>query len=245
MKNDDVPATAVAATRAPRILVVDEEEPLTNLLSLTLKFEGWEPTVAATGQDALERVEAFQPDAILLDITLPDMSGVDVATTLRARGLTTPIIFVTGRSTLEDRLAAYAAGGDDYLTKPFGLEDAVERLARVFRRSGILASSIVVGDLVLDSVTSEAWRAGEPLLLDPIESELLAILMGSTAPLTLAQLRAEARSGGLPLTERALARCLEGLGTKVNGDELAVIIETDAGEWYLRPPVQAQDALTA
>jgi two-component system, OmpR family, response regulator len=123
-------------------------------------------------------VDEFEPHVILLDITLPDISGVDVARGLRHRGITTPIIFLTGRDTLDDRLAAYAAGGDDYLTKPFGLEEVVERLRTVLRRSGQLPTSIVVGNLVLDTETREAWRDGEALL--PSSDEFDALLAEAT-----------------------------------------------------------------
>jgi len=156
-----------------RVLVVDEEEGMTHVLGLALGFEGWSVSTVGLGETVAQAVDEFEPHVILLDITLPDISGVEVARGLRDRGVTTPIIFLTGRDSIDDRLAAYAAGGDDYLTKPFGLEEVVERITAVLRRSGQLPSSIVAGDLVLDTDTREAWRDGEALLPSRAEFEAL------------------------------------------------------------------------
>jgi two-component system, OmpR family, response regulator len=145
----------------PRVLVIDEEEPMTKVVGLALGFEGWEVESVASGAGALAATTRFRPHAILLDIMLPDANGIDVARELRESGVTAPILFVTGRDSLDDRMAAYAAGGDDYVTKPFGLEELTDRVREVFRRGGLLESSVVVGDLVLDVETREAWRDGE------------------------------------------------------------------------------------
>jgi len=152
-----------------RVLVVDEEEGMTNVVGLALGFEGWAVKTIALGELAVAAVSDYKPHAILLDITLPDISGVAVAQSLRAAGVTTPIIFLTGRDSIDDRLAAYAAGGDDYVTKPFGLEQIIDRLREVFRRQGLLESSIVRGSLVLCTETQQAWLDGEPLLPSPAE----------------------------------------------------------------------------
>ena len=152
-----------------RVLVVDEEEGMTNVVGLALGFEGWTSKTVALGELALAAVREFEPHAILLDITLPDISGVTVARSLREAHVTTPIIFLTGRDSIDDRLAAYAAGGDDYVTKPFGLEQITDRLREVFRRQGLLESNIVSGSLVLCTETQQAWLDGEPLLPSPAE----------------------------------------------------------------------------
>jgi len=156
-----------------RVLIVDEEEGMTHVLGLALGFEGWSVSTVGLGEAAAQAVDDFAPHVILLDITLPDISGVEVARSLRNRGVLTPIIFLTGRDSIDDRLAAYAAGGDDYLTKPFGLEEVVDRLRAVLRRTGQLPTSIVAGDLVLDTETREAWRDGEALLPSRAEFEAL------------------------------------------------------------------------
>jgi DNA-binding response OmpR family regulator len=157
-----------------RVLVVDEDEAMTRVVGLALGLEGWDVTTVGLGEAALAAVAAYEPHAILLDITLPDANGVDIAGRLRAAGVETPIIFLTGRDSLDDRLAAFAAGGDDYLTKPFSLEDLTARLDAVFRRRGLLESSVIVGDLVLDLETREAWRDGEALF--PTASEFAQLL---------------------------------------------------------------------
>lgn len=214
-----------------RVLIVDEEEPLTRVVKLALRLEGWDIAVAGSGNDALAAVEAFQPDAILLDIMLPDMSGIVVASTLRERGDHTPIIFVTGRSSLDDKLAAFAAGGDDYLTKPFGLEDAVSRLTNVFRRAGLLASSLVVGDVILDLDTGDAWRGGDPLLLDPLEFEVLRTLLTTDGPANLLDIGEQLHDAGVSESELAVVRALHRLQAKADGEESALVQITDAGEW--------------
>lgn len=156
-----------------RVLVVDEEEPMTKVVGLALGFEGWEVRSVARGAEALAEAQRFDPHAILLDIMLPDVSGVEVARSLRDNGVTAPILFLTGRDSLDDRLAAYGAGGDDYVTKPFGLEELAARLRGVFRRTGVLESSVVMGDLVLDLETREAWRDGEAFFPSAREFEEL------------------------------------------------------------------------
>jgi len=108
--------------------VVDEEETLTTVVGIALRLEGWEVRAVANGSGAVDAALEFAPHVILLDITLPDASGVDVAAGLRAAHVEAPILFLTGRDTLDDRLAAYAAGGDDYITKPFGLEELASRV---------------------------------------------------------------------------------------------------------------------
>jgi DNA-binding response OmpR family regulator len=118
------------------VFVVDEEEPITRLLSIALGLEGWSVERFATGTDAVSATIADPPDAILLDMMLPDISGVDVVTKVRAAGVETPILLLTGRSSLDDRMAAFGAGADDYITKPFALEDVVRTVRATFRKQG-------------------------------------------------------------------------------------------------------------
>ena len=151
--------------RPVRILVVDEEHALTDVLRRALHLEGWVTEIASTGAEAFAAVASFAPDIILLDMMLPDLLGTEVASRLRADGVTAPVVFVTGRSDHEDRMAAYAAGADDYLTKPFGLDTLVETLQPIVRRLGLTEHSRRVGDLVLDVSTHEAWRGDERLFL--------------------------------------------------------------------------------
>lgn len=118
------------------VFVVDEEEPITRLLSIALGLEGWSVERFATGTDAVTATIADPPDAILLDMMLPDISGVEVVTEIRAAGVETPILLLTGRSSLDDRMAAFGAGADDYITKPFALDDVVKTVRATFRRVG-------------------------------------------------------------------------------------------------------------
>ncbi|KZC95391.1 MULTISPECIES: response regulator transcription factor [Clavibacter] len=162
-------SVAATAPRALRVAVVDEEAPITQLLSLALGMEGWDVRVFGSGRAAIAAAVEDAPDAMLLDMMLPDVSGVEVVAELRRAGVATPVVFLTGRDSLEDRLAAFGAGADDYVTKPFGLEEVVGTVRDLFRRRGLAPALVTVGDLVLDPATGEAWLAGVPLELDPIE----------------------------------------------------------------------------
>lgn len=205
--------------RANRVLVVDEEEPLTNLLTLTLQFQGWEVETLANGGDAVAVARRFRPDAILMDMMLPDVNGVQVVQTLRENDVTAPVIFLTGRDSLEDRLAAFGAGGDDYMTKPFGLDEVTARLRSVFRRSGLLPTSVVYGDIVLDTHTEQVWRAGEQVLLTNLETRILEILVERAGePIDGTRLIAALAAGGNPVGTAFAARSLEGLRSKIDAD---------------------------
>lgn len=125
--------------RRPRILIVDEEEPITHVLRLALELEGWDVAVAHSGAEGVDR--ATGADAVLLDMMLPDRRGTEVVAALRAAGSDAHVLFLTGRSGLDERMAAYRAGADDYLTKPFGVEEVVARLAAELRRRGFTADA--------------------------------------------------------------------------------------------------------
>ena len=165
-----------------RILVVDDEHTLTDLLQMALRYEGWEVKSAASGQQALTVAREFNPDAVVLDIMLPDIDGLQVMARMREGGGETPVLFLTAKDSLDDRIAGLTAGGDDYVTKPFSLEELVARLRSLLRRSRALIADtqdprIVVGDLVLDEDSYEVTRAGEPISLTATEFELLRYLM--------------------------------------------------------------------
>ncbi|MFT4122573.1 MAG: response regulator transcription factor [Microbacteriaceae bacterium] len=165
-----------------RALVVDDEDSLTDLLSMALRYEGWEVRVAADGQKALTTAREFRPDIIVLDVMLPDIDGFQVLTRLRNDGMQTPILFLTAKDALDDRIAGLTVGGDDYVTKPFSLEELVARLRALIRRSTLTSggdedSFITVGDLTLDEDTYEVHRAGQLVELTATEFELLRYLM--------------------------------------------------------------------
>lgn len=226
------PDHSFAAARTIRVLVVDEEEPLTNVVSLALRFEGWDVSTAPSGAIAIERASSEPFDAILLDLGLPDMNGVEVVTQLRAKDITTPIVVVSGRSDLEDRLAAFGAGADEYITKPFGLDVVARTLTKIFRRLGLSASSVVHGDVVLDVQTKKAWRDGERLMLSPIECELLRILIaGERDAWHATHLGAALSVAGFAVTPAQVERHIGALAATVNGEWSPLIVATADGHW--------------
>ncbi|MBB5775537.1 response regulator transcription factor [Nonomuraea jabiensis] len=163
------------------ILVVDDEPPLTELLSMVMRHESWDVRSAHNGSEAIRAARGFRPDAIVLDVMLPDMDGVQLLARLRAVLPGVPILFLTALDSLQDRLAGLRAGADDYVTKPFSLEEVVIRLRGLLRRSGAARAraeaGLVVGDLTLDQDSHQVRRAGEEIRLTPTEFELLRFLM--------------------------------------------------------------------
>ena len=122
-----------------RVLVVDDEANLTELLSMALRYEGWEVQAAGTGLKAVRAAKEFQPDAVVLDMMLPDFDGLEVMRRMRADNSTVPVLFLTAKDAVEDRVAGLTAGGDDYVTKPFSLEEVVARLRALMRRTVVVA----------------------------------------------------------------------------------------------------------
>ncbi|MHA6510568.1 response regulator transcription factor [Tessaracoccus sp. Y1736] len=166
---------------AIRILTVDDEPSLIELLSMAMRYEGWDVYTASTGSDAVRVAREAQPDALVLDMMLPDFDGLEVMRRIRAEQPDVPVIFLTARDGVSDRVAGLTAGGDDYVTKPFSLEEVIARLRGLLRRSGAtsvrLETQLVVGDLVLDEDSHEVTRAGAQIKLTATEFELLRFLM--------------------------------------------------------------------
>jgi two-component system OmpR family response regulator len=164
-----------------RVLVVDDEAPLAELLSMALRLEGWEVRAAGDGSSAVRTAREFRPDAVVLDVMLPDFDGLEVMRRMRAERSDVPVLFLTARDAVEDRIAGLTAGGDDYVTKPFSLEEVVARLRGLLRRAGLATAhseaQLVVGDLTMDEDSREVRRAGEPVTLTATEFELLRYLM--------------------------------------------------------------------
>nr|WP_123698515.1 response regulator transcription factor [Agrococcus jenensis] len=163
-----------------RALVVDDEVNLSELLRMALSNDGWEARTAGNGQEALNAVREFQPDIIVLDIMMPTIDGMEVLRRIRATGNDVPVLFLTAKDAVEDRIAGIEEGGDDYVTKPFNLEEVVARLRRMARRHVAIADAdprLQVGDLVLDEETYEVERAGTAVTLTAKEFELLRFLM--------------------------------------------------------------------
>ncbi|HET7397159.1 MAG TPA: response regulator transcription factor [Intrasporangium sp.] len=164
-----------------RVLVVDDEANLTELLSMALRYEGWEVRSAATGMDAVRVARGFDPDAVVLDMMLPDFDGLEVLRRMRAANPHVPVLFLTARDAVEDRVSGLTAGGDDYVTKPFSLEEVVARVRALMRRTTVAMSSadslLTVGDLTLDEDSHEVTRGGAEVHLTATEFELLRYLM--------------------------------------------------------------------
>jgi two-component system, OmpR family, response regulator len=178
------PADLTRADGSPlRVLVVDDEVNIAELISMALRYEGWRVQMAHTGTAAVNAARELGPDAVVLDMMLPDIDGLEVLRRMRTSTPELPVVFLTARArdAVEDRIAGLTAGGDDYVTKPFSLEELVARLRGLMRRSGaqrVVANSVlVVGDLELDEDSHEVSRAGEEISLTATEFELLRFLM--------------------------------------------------------------------
>jgi two-component system, OmpR family, response regulator len=178
--------------RPVRVLVVDDEPHIVDLVATVARYEGWAARKALTGSDAIAAVGSFDPDIVVLDVMLPDLDGFAVLDRLRADGLMVPVVFLTARDGTTDRVTGLTRGGDDYLVKPFSVEELMARLRAVLRRStGVTwrRSVLRVADLMLDEDSHEVRRGGEPIPLTPTEFELLRFLMRrSPAVLSKAQL---------------------------------------------------------
>ncbi len=164
----------------PRVLVVDDEPNIVDVISMALRYEGFDVASAATGAEALTAVRTQRPHVMLLDVMLPDMEGFDVARRLGAERARVPIIFLTARDATEDRVRGLTVGGDDYVTKPFSLEELVARVRALLRRSGAAegtSSVLTFADVELDDDAHEVTRAGELIELTPTEYRLLRYLM--------------------------------------------------------------------
>ena len=171
-----------SSTRGAKVLVVDDEENIRQLLSVSLKFQGYEVETAADGPAALDRCRAAKPDVLVLDVMMPGMDGFGLLRRLRADGVEAPALFLSARDTVEDKINGLTIGGNDYVTKPFSLEEVVARLQVLLRRSGFddqqrASSKITFADIELDDETHEVFKAGELIALSPTEFTLLRYFM--------------------------------------------------------------------
>ncbi len=176
------PETLTRSDGTPvRVLVVDDEVNIAELISMALRYEGWDVTMAITGTKAVREAKDRRPDAIVLDVMLPDIDGFEVLRRIRASQPDVPVLFLTARDAVEDRVAGLTAGGDDYVTKPFSIEELVARLRGLMRRAGARRAEesniLTVGDLELDEDSHEVRRDGDEIELTATEFELLRFLM--------------------------------------------------------------------
>ena len=162
-----------------RLLLVDDEENLRSMLDAALRHSGFDVVPAGSGREALDAVKAERPELIVLDVMLPDIDGFEVCRRLRTEGDRTPVLFLTARDATEDTVRGLTLGGDDYLVKPFSLEELVARIGSVLRRTGTAkpGSRLACADLELDDDAHRVTRAGEPVNLSPTEYNLLRYLL--------------------------------------------------------------------
>src|SRR5271166_1415845 len=163
-----------------RVLVVDDEPNIVEVVSMALRYQGFTVETAATGREAIAAVTRFKPHLMVLDVMLPDMEGFEVAERLGAQRAGVPIIFLTARDATDDKIRGLTGGGDDYVTKPFSLEELVARIRTILRRTGQAepeSARLVFADLELDEESHEVTRGGEPIELTATEYRLLRYLM--------------------------------------------------------------------
>ena len=172
--------SSVTKDTAPRVLVVDDEPSIVDAVATSLRYEGFEVDVAVTGRDALSLAQEDPPDLVILDVMLPGLDGLEVTRRLRADGVDVPILFVTARDTLDDKLAGLTIGGDDYVTKPFALAEVIARVKTILRRAGLGPNDDGVlrfADLELDEAAHEVRRGGIDVKFTATEFNLLRYFM--------------------------------------------------------------------
>jgi two-component system, OmpR family, response regulator len=223
-----------------RILVVDDEPNIVDVISMALRFQGFEVAAAATGAEAIAAVEDFRPHLLVLDIMLPDMEGFDVAERLAAKHLSPPILFLTARDATEDKVRGLTIGGDDYVTKPFSLEELVARIRTILRRSGLSdqnTNRLVFEDLELDDDTREVTRGERQIELTATEYRLLRYLMlNGRRVLTRAQLLDHVWEYDFGGDARVLETYISYLRKKVDADSPALIHTVRGVGYALRSP---------
>jgi two-component system OmpR family response regulator len=170
-----------AESASQRILVVDDERSIVDAVATALRYEGFDVAEATNGRSALAAAQENPPDLMVLDIMLPDLDGLEVTRRLRSSGVRVPVLFLTARDAVEDKVAGLTVGGDDYVTKPFSLAEVVARTRAILRRTsgGAMSedSRLELADVVLDEDSHQVWRAGEPVTLTATEFSLLRFFM--------------------------------------------------------------------
>ncbi|MER6732251.1 response regulator transcription factor [Streptomyces puniciscabiei] len=219
-----------------RLLVVDDDPPIADLVATVARYEGWEAVTAYSGEEALARAAEFGPDIVVLDLMLPDVDGFGVLDRLRGSGTMVPVVFLTARDGVADRVAGLTRGGDDYLVKPFAVEELMARLRTVLRRTGgpgSRRSVLRVADLTLDEDTREVRRAERLLALTPTEFEVLRhLLRKSPSVLTKAQLLDHVWEYGFGGRSNVVELVISRLRRKLDGPGEEPLIHTVRGFGY-------------
>jgi two-component system, OmpR family, response regulator MprA len=182
---------------AATVLVVDDDAPIRRMLERTLAAEGYAVTAVADGGGALAAVERSVPDLAVLDVAMPGLDGLSVCRRLRAKGLTLPILLLTARDAIDDRVAGLDAGGDDYLVKPFASEELLARIRALLRRGAEPDAVLAHADLVLDVTARRAQRNGHEISLSPREADLLELLLRNRRHVVTRELALESIWGGV------------------------------------------------
>ncbi|MDR1799514.1 MAG: response regulator transcription factor [Bifidobacteriaceae bacterium] len=237
---------------AQRLLVVDDEPNIRDLLAASLRFAGFEVTTAANGREALAGAQNDQPDLIVLDVMLPDMDGFTVTRRLRETGQHIPVLFLTAKDQTDDKVHGLTVGGDDYVTKPFSLEEVVARIRAVLRRTGRGSEAdqddaiLRVADLELDEDSHEARRAGQEIDLSPTEFKLLRYLMINAGRVVnktqiLDHVWDYGWVGDAAIVESYISYLRRKLDVTVDGATLPPLIHTKRGVGYvLRMPRESE-----
>ncbi|GAB1820944.1 response regulator transcription factor [Herbidospora sp. RD11066] len=170
-------------TPEARLLIVEDEPNILELLAASLRYAGFDVSTASSGTDGVAAATRHRPDLIVLDVMLPDMDGFDVVRRLRGGGTFTPVLFLTARDATEDKIRGLTLGGDDYVTKPFSLEEVIARIRAVLRRTAGDPTAppprLTFADIELDEESHEVWRSGNPVPLSPTEFKLLRYFMAN------------------------------------------------------------------
>ncbi len=234
-------SAAMSATATPhRVLVVDDEPNIVEVVTMALRHHGFDVASAGTGTDALAEAAAFRPDLIVLDVMLPDMEGFDVARRLGSGRARMPIVFLTARDSTDDKVRGLTLGGDDYVTKPFSLEELVARVRTVLRRAGLAheeTSTLRFEDLELDEDTREVSRGGHDIELTATEYRLLRYLMlNPRVVLTRTQLLEHVWEYDFGGDARVLETYISYLRKKLDGDGPSLIRTVRGVGYALRAP---------
>jgi two-component system OmpR family response regulator len=222
-----------------RVLVVDDEQNIAELVSMAMRYSGLEVRSASSGREALSAFAEFRPEVAILDVMLGDIDGFEVARRVRASGNDAPIIFLTARDTTEDKIRGLSIGGDDYVTKPFSVEELVARVRAILRRAGTRADQgrLTFEDLELDEETREVFRGDEPIDLTDTEFRLLRYLMlNPRRALTRAQILDHVWQYDFGGDGRVLETYVSYLRKKVDRDRTPLIHTIRGVGYSLRAP---------
>lgn len=224
-----------------RVLLVDDEPDLTSLVERALQYEGWEVDVACDGREALHKISTGDHDVLVLDIMLPDIDGMQVLQRVRESESYTPTLFLTARDSVMDRVSGLTAGADDYMTKPFSLEELVARLRGLLRRSALLGAPVpellTVGPLVLDGASREVTRDGQEISLTATEFDLLRFMMSNpNRALSRTEILEQVWNYGFNGKTSIVDLYISYLRKKIDADRDPMIHTVRGVGYLLRPP---------